>query len=462
MSTQPGPQTTTSPIPQRRGWTKPVAATVALLGILALGAAFAKTKTDVDDEFETATSNAIHVRVVIAGQVQAPATYSRYRGTVQSRRESRLGFRRGGRIKSVLVHEGDRVSAGDVLAELDVADLNAQQRQSVAQLDAARAELSEALAGPRQQTIDAAIADVNRITAELASANADFDRESLLRRRGAGTERGFDNARFAKDSINASLTSAQARLGELQAGTRPEQIEAAKAAVAVAQAALSRIDVDLADSRIVAPYDGQISLRMIDEGTIVSPDAITLHIIESPPLEARFGLPDSVAQQLAKGEVLSVASTLGSVDASVVRIHPTLDLKTRTRSVDLQFAGDADVVPGQTVTLSVAVNTDSADASMARFWVPTPSLVRSSRGLWSVMVATPDSDDPSAPAIIERRDVRVLQTSGHLSQVTGMVQRGDAIVATGTHRVSPGVNVIVANGTRSAGPMAAAEQANLP
>src|SRR6056297_1474011 len=361
---------------------------------------------DVDDK-------AMHVRVFAAGSLASPESFSRYRGTVAARRDSRLGFRRGGRVIDVAVDEGDVVRRGDVLARLDTADLDALRQRMQAEVDAASAAYDEAVAGPRRQSVAAAAAEVDRLVAELAQAKSRLERENALRSRGAGSGQTFDDAKYGVDQRTAQLAAARATLDELTEGTREEQIAARRAALEVARAALRQIDVDVRDSQIVAPFDGLVAARQIDEGAGVASDATPLRLIESPPWEARFGLPGDVAASLRLLQTLNVEVADRSHEVTVKRIHPTIDLSTRTRSIDVAFDFGAPVSVGQTVTLLIAdVVDDVSPESDVRFWVPTTSLVRSSRGLWSVFVASREDDraDGDPRRKIERRDVRVLRT----------------------------------------------------
>ncbi|MEM9644131.1 MAG: efflux RND transporter periplasmic adaptor subunit [Planctomycetota bacterium] len=428
--------------------------------------------------------DAVFVDVFEAGEIPPPESFQRYRGTVIARRDSSLGFRRGGRVIRVWVNEGDSVQQGQRIAELDTAELVATQGRLQAQLASAQAALDEAISGPRVERIRVAAAEANRSAARLNQARANLDRQERLDNRGAGSRQTLDDARFEVEQWKADSEAAQARHAELLEGTRVEQLAAARAAVAQAKAALDQNAVQFEDSLVTAPFDGVVASRNIDEGAIVSPDAIAVRLIEAPPLEARFGLPPAAASRLTFESRLMIESTTETLSARLVRRHPLLDLETRTRTVDVVFAPDANVLVGQSVTLllrdnkrslassvsperpltggasigSVAPSGDAvARRAAASHWVPTGALARSSRGLWSVMVAVPiDRVSPDAATVsdrpvskIERRDVRVLRTTGALSEITGMLEPGEWVVASGLHRIGPGVKVIAKVGSPS-------------
>lgn len=405
----------------------------------------------------------IRVAVAAAGSMDAPTLSTRYRGDVRARRSSDLAFRRDGRLRDVHVHEGDVVKTGDVLAELDTSDLDVAAERTAAEVQAANAALDEAIAGPRYQTLRAAAAVVRQLDAQLQSAQERLSREERLRDRGAGSSQALDDSKYDVQRLTAAVAAEKSRLDELEEGTRSEQITAARANLAMAQAQRDQIGVDRQDSTIVAPYDGIVAGRLFDEGAIVGPDQVVLSLVEVSPLEARFGLPADVAMGLDIGQSVSLELPQRAGDAPItgriVRMQPRVDPITRTRSVDVQFdpdlssrrVADQTALIGQTATLRLPWHAGDSGDGLAAFWVPSDSLVRGSRGLWSVYVTVPDANvqtdmppesmQTEFAAIVERRDVRVLRTAGPVSLVAGMVQLGEPIIVIGPGRVGPGVLV---------------------
>lgn len=410
------------------------------------------------------------VTVTAAGAVEAPQRFAAYRGEVRARRESSLSIRRGGQLLEVLVNEGDRVRKGDRLAGLDTADLTVRERLADADVDTASALATEAVAGPRYQTLKASAARVRQLKAQLGSAQSRFDRQERLSNRNSGSAQELDDTRFAVEELQSRLDAAIAELEELNEGTRTEQVEAAKARRRAAIAAREQVDVDRSDSEIVAPYDGVIANRYLDEGEMVSAGQPILRILETDPIEAHFGVPADVASDWRVGDSMSVVIGTLEVPARVVRMQPQVDPVTRTRGIDMQIdpsGGVAErgpaIMVGQTALLQVPFARHHLAGSTSglrdqvdeAFWLPTESLVRGSRGLWSIYVAVPDDAaelDPlqngltkvsvdGDPAMIERREVRVVQTSGTLTLVEGMIRRGEWVVTDGAHRIGPRVPV---------------------
>ncbi|MEM6980743.1 MAG: HlyD family efflux transporter periplasmic adaptor subunit, partial [Planctomycetota bacterium] len=405
---------------------------ILLAGVAWMAAPMWASSQTADGEIAAKPIKRVVVSVTEAGSVAAPELFTRYRGDVRARRSSDLALRRSGRLTEINVHEGDVVSQGEVLAELQTDDLDAEAALADAAIRSAEAALEEAVAGPRYQTLRAAAAKVRQLEAQADSARQRLERQETLQRRGAGSDQAFDDAKFEFDRLQAAVNEATSTLDELQEGTRSEQIDAARALFAAAKARRQQIDVDRDDSRIIAPDDAIIARRWVDEGVIVSPNQTVLSIIEVPPLEARVDLPADVASTLQRGQTLPLDVGGRTFESTVIRLQPSVDPVLRTRTIDVRFdpspdrenlVSDAAMI-GQTASLRLPFNALNAyqqsrgtqPTGNSPFWIPSASLARGVRGLWSVYVAAPDDEaslmnlSDGVPATIQRRDVRVLQT----------------------------------------------------
>ncbi|QDS90176.1 Multidrug resistance protein MdtA precursor [Rosistilla ulvae] len=392
-----------------------------------------------------AGSRPLPVTTLQLGQLAAPPRIDDYRGTIQASKEADLAFRRSGRVLSIAVEEGDIVRRGQTLAQLEVDDLDASVEATEARIAEAEAMLVELAAGPRKQTIAAAAAEVSRLTAAVELAQITTARELELQRSNSSSIQSYDNARFQAAQQESALEAADQQLKELQAGTRPEQLAAQRARVAMLHAELKGYQVDLRDGRIVAPFDGVVGRRFLDEGTIASPDRVVLRVIQTDPLEARFGVSPEDTRTLSPGQEVAVTVGPTTIQATIGRIEPELDRSTRTQAVLVTIERDrqrpdgsyADgIVPGRTASLSLGVARTSDTDS---YWVPITSLARSTRGLWSLMLVVEDGPDHFT---VQRRDVQVLETDTRLARISGgMIAAGDHVVAAGLHRLTPGMAV---------------------
>jgi HlyD family secretion protein len=185
-------------------------------------------------------------------------------------RQVNLGFRVSGRIREMRFEEGAAVRAGDLIALLDEGPYQDQVNLAKAQLAQSTANLTKAINGSRPQEIDQARAQVEQAQANVENADLTFQRESELRKTNAISKQEFDNATAARDANRAQLRSARANLALLEAGSRQEDIDAARAQVQHDQANLETAELNLSDCQLVAPTDGVIITRALEPGAIVA------------------------------------------------------------------------------------------------------------------------------------------------------------------------------------------------
>lgn len=355
-----------------------------------------------------------------------------YTGTVAARRTSELGFERSAIVIAVNADEGDRVQKGQTLAQLDTRHLKVQLEQIQAQRNEAMAVLDELEAGPRQQTIDAARATVEDLEAKVELQNRLFLRSTGLVKEYAISQERVDEFELGLRSAKAQLRAAQQTLEELEAGTRKERIAAQKAVVAQLDQQLADLQIEIQDSDLLAPFDGRIAMRYVDEGTVIPPAQPVVKLVESGHLEARIGMPASTLESFIVGQSIMVTVDGNEWPATVARISPELDATTRTRTVifELDASATDHVVPGQIVRAKMAQRLPTQG-----YWLPTSSLVRSVRGLWATYIVELDEDGRQR---VRRQDVEVLHTEGEQTLVRGTLMPGDQVIVAGTHRVVPG------------------------
>ena len=189
-------------------------------------------------------------------------------GTVEAT-EAQLGFQVPGRIDTLTVDEGDRVKAGQLLARLDVTELEARRAQAAAQLGAARALLTELLAGSRAEDIAQARAAASAAADRFGDAQRDLDRTRTLFQGGAVSQEAMDKAQTAFDVTRAQRDQVAQALRLVEAGPRPERIAAQRATVASAEATVRQLDATLANATIRAPFDGVVTVKDREIGEVV-------------------------------------------------------------------------------------------------------------------------------------------------------------------------------------------------
>ncbi|NJR50524.1 MAG: efflux RND transporter periplasmic adaptor subunit [Leptolyngbyaceae cyanobacterium CSU_1_3] len=262
---------------------------IALLagtGYLAFGQITQSNKQDTRRKNQTAIAERLSVPVTIAAN-----------GTVQPERSVNMSPKNSGVLRQLLVKEGDRVEAGQVLAYMDSSNLQGQQTQAQAQLASAQANLDKLIAGNRPQEVAQAQAEVSSAQANLRQATLTFNQNQQLYTSGALSLRELDTSRTAYNTATAQVEQAKQKLNLQQVGSRPEDIATARAQVEQAKQALSlqksgsrdediaaaraqlmnakgalqTIQAQINDTIIRAPFDGVITRKFADPGAFVTP-----------------------------------------------------------------------------------------------------------------------------------------------------------------------------------------------
>jgi HlyD family secretion protein len=187
--------------------------------------------------------------------------------------EIRLAAKVGGRLLEAPLEEGDTVTAGELVARLETVDAEHQLAQARANVEAADAQLRLLLAGSRAEDLRRAEDQMAQAQAELDAARRDLDRLSGLADRGSATEKSRDDAATRKEIAERAVAAARAQLDKLVAGPRRQEIEAARAQRASAQAMVAAVEQQITDATVLAPADGVVTTRIAEPGEILSPGA---------------------------------------------------------------------------------------------------------------------------------------------------------------------------------------------
>jgi membrane fusion protein YbhG len=181
----------------------------------------------------------------------------------------RVSTKVAGRLERFTHEEGDVVTQGQDLAAIDTTDLDLARRQAKADRRQAAAELDLRVAGPRKEDIAEASAQVKALESDLAGAQRDLERMQGLLDRGAGTDKGRDDAKVRRDTAAQRLEAARQALARLTAGSRPEEIEASRARVAAADARLAQLDQQISDADVKSPVSGVVTEKIAERGELL-------------------------------------------------------------------------------------------------------------------------------------------------------------------------------------------------
>jgi HlyD family secretion protein len=228
-------------------------------------------------------------------------------GTVEAT-EARLGFQTAGRIERILVHEGDRVSAGDTLAVLDRAELLARRAQAEAELLVARALLAELETGSRSEERVQAEEALRSARDRLDDARRELERTRRLHEAGALSQEDFDRAELQVDVLTSQFTQAEQQLQLVATGPRRERIDAQRAVVQSAEAHVAQIDATLANAVVRAPWDGVVTVKDREEGETVAAGAPCLTIMNLDDRWVRIYVPETRVGAVHLGDAATISA----------------------------------------------------------------------------------------------------------------------------------------------------------
>ena len=210
-----------------------------------------------------------------------------------------------GRVRDIMVREGDLVSAGQVLAQMDTLQLEAQLRQAEAQLRRATIgiDTAKSLVVQREAERKAAAAVIAQRKAELDAAERKLQRSETLIRTNAVPQQTLDDDRAAANGATAAVAAAEAQLAASDAAINAAKaaVVDAEASVESAKAAIESIKADINDSTLRAPRDGRVQFRVAQPGEVLAAGGRVLNMVDLSEVFMTFFLPTAQAGRVAIG-----------------------------------------------------------------------------------------------------------------------------------------------------------------
>lgn len=302
-------------------------------------------------------------------------------GKVYSQSAPTLAAEVSGRITSVLADTGERIEAGQLLAETDTSTLLLQQQ--------------------------AAKASVERFEVHVANGEKRVARLQTLSDRNLSSQTQLDDAR--------------------------EQLEAYRADHKAALAQLAIVEDSLSKSRIVAPVSGVIEQRLISAGDFVSRGQPLFAITRPDRLQAWLPYPETVALAIKIGQPAKIYSPLTPgrvVTGAVSDLQPTVGSGSRAVTAIVDLPDPGELRPGATITGQVLVETRSRAVL-----VPNTSIVRRPAGELVYVIENNQA---------EARLVETGHPQGNLVEIVNGLEGGEMVATDGAAFLTDGAQVKVA------------------
>ncbi len=340
-----------------------------------------------------------------AGFVTAAAKSVRAIGIIGSANQATLAFQAAGRVKEIRVKEGDAVHGGDLLVALDTTILDLQAAQAQAALDTAQARLDQ-LKNPSPSDVAAAQGQVTATQAALAQLQAPTANDLQMAKADLATaQAALDQAQAAYDRVggasnpyiamtpqslalqqasnaflkaqaaysarmnpsDAQVRQAQALVEQAQAqlnrltNPSPNDVKTAQSAVAQAQAALDLAKQNVANAKIVAPFDGTVVWLGPHLGESAAPNAPMLTLADLSHMQVQIGVDEHTLAQLAVGQAATITADAlpgktftGHVSKIGLLATTTAGIISLPVTIEVDRA-DAPIAPGLSATVEIGV-----------------------------------------------------------------------------------------------------------
>lgn len=330
-------------------------------------------------------------------------------GSVEAITEAPILARASGYIQTRMADIGDRVRAGQPLAEIEAPELDDQVRQAKANLEQARAAL------------DKALANYNQGKADTEFARATAERWARLFARGVVSRQ--ENEQYQ--------TQSQSRLASLESLEKAIAVE--RGNIGAVEANLERLE-EMQSYRVVrAPFDGIVTLRNVDVGALVNAGGTLLfRIAQTGTMRIYVDVPQLNASSVRVGQMarLRVSNLPGRIfRGSVARTANALDPNSRTMLVEVRVANtDGALLPG--MYAQVDLSSARTDPPLV---VPSDALIARGGGTMVAVVR------PDHTVHLER--VEVGRDYGDRLEITSGLEDGDNIITNPADTTREGMEV---------------------
>jgi multidrug efflux pump subunit AcrA (membrane-fusion protein) len=371
-------------------------------------------------------SRPVAVQVRVPSMVEQLASVSAS-GSVEGSETADVAFQVGGRVARVLVEEGQHVTKGQLLAEIEPTDYRNYSNAATAHKEAAVAASEKADAGVRKQELEQARIEFGRAEDEYKRMQALVERKSLPPN---------DFQKF-----EAAYNTARERYEMALEGTRKEDRATAAAQARAATAQASEEGKRLDDTRLLAPISGNVSMRKVDPGQTVESGTVVFSIVDLNPAKVRVGVPEADIGRVRQGAAAEIS--IPSLDGrrftgKVAIIGVAAEQASRTYTVKI-------LVPNPGPVLLAGMVSEArifGSAKVQTLTIPGEAIVPDAQGAPNVYIYFPDRKRVYA------RRVEIGPPIGTEVEIRSGLRGGEQIVISGQQKVREGSVVEISGGAQ--------------
>jgi len=372
----------------------------------------------------------VTVEVVQPGEFEAQVSYT---GSIMPYQEVVVYPRVAGQLTNYSVYPGDRVKAGQVLAQLDATERSTELAEAQAEADAMETSLRASQVQIEEQT-----QEIARLQAELDYLQLRQNRFATLVAEGAIAQDDLDIVASEVNAKQAAIRKAKAARARLIA-----EVDQNRAKVGKARAEVSTATVMQSYTKLQSPISGIVQTRMVDPGVVVQPGMGVLKIGDYSRVRLQANVAQEDAGYIRVGTPIQ-AQVPGVTDqpltGKITSIFPQTNNDTRTVTVEAVVDNPQNrLLSGQFLEMTILTNRKANTIAVPR------NAVGEFNGAESVWVI----EDNQA----QRRQVETGMISGDRIEITQGLKESDRVIISGDSRLVPNVQVTVVDDTGDPVPM---------
>ncbi len=329
-------------------------------------------KGEGDPPIENPTQNI--KRVKVSSVKAAPLRGSvEYVGILTAKLKVKVSTEIGGAVEKLFFERGERIKEGQILAEIGTRSIRLQVKEAEAAVWVAGSRLKKTEKGSRPEEISIARAAVEQAEAALKEAERNFKRIKDLHGYDAVSNMDYDSAKRAVDTARARLDSSGQQLELSKQGPRSEEKEEARASLKQSRAALAIAKDRLRKSRLLAPCDGIIAFRHLEEGEVVGPGTIITQVVDNRNMKIKLSMAEKDISMLNRDKRFSFTIDAIPGEKFACRLSylsPTADSVTRSFPLELSVdKPDQRMADGMTARVEFPLENQKRSIKVPSAWL---------------------------------------------------------------------------------------------
>jgi len=325
-------------------------------------------------------------------------------------------------IRKFHVRRGSRVTQGQLLAELENADLAGAAEQSKGEFEQAEAGYTTTTGASLPQQIQKAELDAAAAKAAFEAQQKVYDARTNLFEQGAVPRRDLDSAEVALAQARSQNEQAQKQLSDLQRLGKEQALKSASGQLSAAKGKYLNAKAQLSYSEIRSPIDGYVTDRPLYEGELATANQPILTVMDTSKLIAKAHIVQSEAVQLKVGDPaeLEFPGIAERIRGRVMLISPALDPGSTTIEVWVEAIKPGPALkPGMNVSLEV-----TAKSVKDAIVVPASAVYQTPDGVDYVLIAGQDGKAHQTRVTVGIRNKQLAEIQSGLKEDASVITVG--------------------------------------